>query len=138
MDIEDLWEESDTIVRGIIASTVLDMGDANLDDSYTPPSMSMGPLPEALCCCHDDFIVAVIRRKGLVFAFDFSNGDLIMAGKSGLGQYVVDAAIRSSNVDGEVELVLLLCESDDPKDGRVATVNISRVDGVSSQYLSST
>jgi len=136
LDIEDLWEESNTLARGIIASTVL-MGGANLDDSYATPSMSMGPLPEALCCCHDDFIVAVIRKKGLVFAYDFSSGDLVLVGNSELGQYIVDAAIRSSNVDGEVELVLLLCESDDSRDGRVATVNISREDGLSCQNLSS-
>ena len=55
-----------------------------------------------------------------------------------MGQYVLDAAIRSSNVDGEAELVLLLCENGDPKDGRVVNINASRVDGVvSSQYLSS-
>lgn len=138
LDIEDLTEEFDTLARGnIIASTVLDMGDTNWEDSYEPPSMSMGASPEALCCCHDGFIVAVIRRKGLVFAYDFLSGDLILVGQSQLGQYVVDAAIRSNNVEGEVELVVLLCESDDPKDGRVATVNISRVAGVSPEYLSS-
>jgi len=138
LDIEDLMEEFGTLARGnIIASTVLDIGDTTLDESYEPPSMSMGPSPEALCCCHDGFIVVAVRRKGLVFAYDFSSGDLILVGQSGLGQYIVDAAIRSSDVDGEVELVLLLCESDDTKDGRVATVNISRVDGVSPEYLSS-
>ncbi|KAL7540930.1 hypothetical protein ACHAXR_010494, partial [Thalassiosira sp. AJA248-18] len=140
LDIEDLIEESNSLIHGnILASTVLDMGaaDFNLDESYYPPSMSMGPSPEALCCCHDGFIAVVIRRIGLVFAYDFSSGELFLVGKSGLGQYVVDAAIRSSNLDGEVELVLLLCESDDPKDGRIATVSISRVGGVSSQYLSS-
>mmetsp|Transcript_11502 Transcript_11502/g.18251 ORF Transcript_11502/g.18251 Transcript_11502/m.18251 type:complete len:116 (-) Transcript_11502:138-485(-) len=114
------------------------MGGADIDnESYPSPSMSMGPLPEALICCHDDFIVAVIRKKGLVFAYDFSSGDLVLVGKSGLGQYVVDAAIRSGNADGDAEVVLLLCESDDQKDGRIATVHISRVDGVTSQYLSS-
>ena len=136
LDIEDLWEEDNTLARGIIESTVL-MCDETPDKCYTTPSMSMGPLPEALCCCHGDFIVAVIRTKGLVFAYDFSTGDLGLVGSSGLGHYIVDAAIRPSNVDGEVELVLLLCESDDPKDGRVATVNISREDGVKSQCLNS-
>jgi len=136
LDIEDLWEESGTIARGIIASTVLDFGGTD-SDGFAPPSMSMGPLPEALCCCHDDFIVAVIRRKGAVFAYDFSSGDLVLIGKSDVGQYIVDAAIRSSSVENEVELVLLLCENDNLKDGRVATVNISRVDGISSQHLSS-
>merc|ERR1712032_557583 len=127
LDVEDLWEESNTLARSIIASTVL-MGNSNSDDSYAIPSMSMGPSPEALCCCHEDFIIAIIRNKGLVFAYGFSSGDLVSVGNRSLGRYIVDAAIRSTNIDGEVELVLLLCESDEPKDGRVATVNISRED----------
>ena len=137
LDIEDLVEESGTLHRGnIIASTVLDMGNANLDESFEPPAMSMGPSPEVLCCCHDGFIAVVIRRQGLVFVYDFSSGNLALVGQSRLGQYVVDAAIRPVNVDAEAELVLLLCESDDPKDGRVATVNLSRGDE-ETQYLSS-
>ena len=71
-----------------------------------------------------------------MLAYDFSSDDeLILVGKSRLGQYVVDAAIRSSDVvDDSVELVALLCEGEDSKDGRVATINISRLDGVSSQH----
>ena len=138
MDIEDLREESDNLVGGdIVASAVLDLGDEELDESYDPPSMSMGPSPEVLCCCNDGFIVTAVRRKGLVFAFDFSDGDLTLIGKSNLGQYVVDVAIRSGNVDGEAELILLLCENDDQKDGRIASVNISRVGELDIQYLSS-
>ena len=138
LDIEDLLETSGALVRnGIVASTVLDVGD--VDELYEPPSMSMGHTPEVLCCCHDEFIVVVIRRKGFVLAYDFSSdNELILVGKSRLGQYVVDAAIRSSDVvDESVELVALLCESEDSKDGRVATINISRLDGVSSQYSGS-
>ena len=90
--------------------------------------MSMGHTPEVLCCCHDDFIVVVIRRKGLIFAYDFSSEDeLVFIGKSKLRHYVVDAAIRSSDVSfGSVELVALLCDTEDLKDGLVATVHISR------------
>ena len=139
LDIESLVEQGGELNRGdIIASAVLDSGDANLDESFVPPSMSMGPTPEVLCCCQDDFIAVTIRRKGLVCVYDFSSGSLALVGQSRLAQYILDVAIRSSNVDGEAELVLLLCENNDPKDGRVVNINISRVDGVvSSQYLSS-
>ncbi|KAL3810747.1 hypothetical protein ACHAXA_008560 [Cyclostephanos tholiformis] len=139
LDIEDLLETSGSLVRGsIVASTVLDLDDVN-DESHEPPSMSMGYTPEVLCCCHDGFIVVVVRRKGFILAYDFSSDDeLILVGKSQLGRYVVDAAVRSSNTaDESVELVVLLCESEDPKDGRVASINISRSDGVSSQYSGS-
>lgn len=131
LDIEDLMETSGTLVRGnIVATTVLDTSDVDGDESYEPPSMSMGLTPEVLCCCHDGFIVVIIRRKGFVLAYDFSSDDeLILVGKSRLGQYVVDAAIRSSDVAEEsVELVALLCESEDHKDGRVAAINISRLE----------
>ena len=128
-----------TIVRGsIIASTVLDLDGVDEDESYEPPSMSMGYTPEVLCCCHDGFIFVIIRRQGFVLAYDFSSDDeLILVGKTRLGQYVVDAAVRSSDIaDDSVELVVLLSESEDSKDGRVACVGISRLDGVSSHSRS--
>lgn len=152
MDVEDLnMDESGNLVRGnILASTILDMGIADVDGEAEPPSMSMGSSPEALICCHDGFVTCVLRRKGLVFAYDFSSRggsvdtsdcELVLVGKSGLGQYIVDAAIRSFGISGdEVELVLLLCENEDAKDGRIATVAVSRDDGngaSSAQYLSS-
>ena len=129
LDIEELNETSGTLaVHGIVASTVLNRTDVHVEDEYEPPSMSMGHTPEVLCCCHDDFIVVVIRRKGLIFAYDFSSEDeLVFIGKSKLRHYVVDAAIRSSDVSvGSVELVALLCDTEDLKDGLVATVHISR------------
>ena len=71
------------------------MGDANLNVSYALPTitMSMGPSSEELHCCRDVFMLAVIRRKGLVFVYDLSKGNLTLAGKRGLVQYVVDALI---------------------------------------------
>ena len=134
LDVESLIEESGTLARGtIVATTVLDFGDdgsIRMDDElYEPPSMSMGQTPEVLCCCHNGFIVAAIRRRGLVFAYDFSDGvDLILVGQSQVGQYIVDAAIRSRDVDetDAVELVLLLSNDDDAMDGRVATLSVNR------------
>lgn len=94
--------------------------------SYAAPPLSMGNTPAALCCCHDGFIVVAIRKNGLVFAYDLSNDDLSIVGRITLGQYVIDAAIRSGNTDNEVESVLLLCESDDLNDGRIASITFSR------------
>ena len=68
--------------------------------------------------------------------YDFSgDGDIILIGQNRLGHYIVDAAIRSC--DGEdddqdaAELVLLLSNDGDSMDGRVATVQIRRLDEVS-------
>ncbi|KAL7430349.1 hypothetical protein ACHAXH_002811 [Discostella pseudostelligera] len=138
LDIESLIEESGTLARGsIVASTVLDFGDVNMDtEMFEPPSLSMGHTPEVLCCCHNGFIVAAVRRSGFVFVYDFSgDGDIILIGQNRLGHYIVDAAIRSC--DGEdddqdaAELVLLLSNDGDSMDGRAATVQIRRLDEVS-------
>ena len=52
-----------------------------------------------------------------------NSGNLSLVGKHELGRYVVDAAIRP-NGDNQVELVTLLRESNDSKDGRIATIII--------------
>ena len=98
--------------------------------------MSMGTTPEVLVCAHGGFIIAVIRREGTVFAYDFSNEELVLLGKSRLGQYVVDTSIRAGSEEGAVELILLLCETDDSKDGRICEVKISGK-GETNIYLSS-
>ena len=105
----------------IKGSVILDLDDS----SYVAPQLSMGTSPEALCCCHDGFIV-VTTRNGVVFAYNFSSGVLSFIGRIELGQYVVDAAIRSGNSNHEVELVVLLCEREDTKDGRIANITFSR------------
>lgn len=131
LNVEDLREDSDrdgSLIRGeIMASIVLDIGGGSSLDSYNPPAMSMGTSPEVLCLCLDGFIVAILRRNGLVFSYDFSSGQLSLVGKSQLGCYVVDGAMRASDDEGYVELVLLLCdENENTVDGRIATVKMSR------------
>ena len=124
--MEDLTDNDGYLRRGAtVASTILDLVGVP-DESYDPPPMSMGLSPEVLVCCCDDFIVVVIRRKGLILAYDFT-GDLSLVVKHELERYVIDAAIRPSG-DDRVELVCLLRESNDSKDGRIATIHIARED----------
>lgn len=106
-----------------IDSVHLDVDDTK---SYDAPPLSMGTSPEALCCCHKGFIVAVMRKNGLVFAYYLTNGTLSIIGRIDIGHFVVDAAIRSGSADHEVELVLLLAETSDVKDGRIASIMLSR------------
>jgi hypothetical protein len=127
LNVHELHEDKNmsndvTLVLGDVkGSVLLDVHDASFD----APPLSMGSSPEALCCCHDSFIVAIIRKQGLVFAYNFTSGNLSLVGRIMLGHYVVDAAIRCGNSDNKVELVALLCDSDDSKDGRLAIVTIS-------------
>lgn len=127
LTVQDLRYTSDTNdslgFGGSIDSTILDVGD--IFEEYSSPPMSMGTSPEAFCCCHGGFIVVVMRRIGMIFAYDFTSAYLSLVGKSKLGQYVVDAAIRSSGVQDQTEVVLLLCENSDSKDGRIATVRFN-------------
>ena len=126
LDVEQLNDNpSEGLSRGeILSSTVLDIGDS-LDEKFDPPLLSMGATPEVLCCTFADFIVAVVRREGTVFAFSFSSdAGLVPVGKSRLGQYIVDATLRGGSEPGVVEVVLLLCENEDPKDGRIATITM--------------
>ena len=139
LDVERLNNAtSEGLIRGeIVSSTVLDIGDS-FDEKFDPPPLSMGSTPEVLCCTLADFIVAVVRREGTVFAFNFSNdAGLVPVGSSRLGQYIVDATLRSGSEAGVVEVVLLLCENEDPKDGRVATITMRANGDDGYQYLSS-
>ncbi|KAL7470716.1 hypothetical protein ACHAXS_010969 [Conticribra weissflogii] len=135
--LTDEVEGKSCLGRGsILASVVLDIEDESSIEAFEPPHMSMGSSPEALCCCKNGFIVTVIRRMGLVFIYDFSNGDLSLVGKSRLTQYIVDAAIREGDVHNEadvVELVMLVSENEDPKDGRIANIKIGRTSRLSNQ-----
>lgn len=125
LTVEDLTDDGSLRRGATVASTILDLVGVP-DESYDPPPMSMGLSPEVLVCCCGDFIVVVIRRKGLILAYDFT-GDLSLVVKHELERYVVDAAIRP-NGDDRVELVCLLRESNDSKDGRIATIHIARED----------
>ena len=121
--------DGNSLVRGeTMASAVLDLTDVS-DESFDPPPMSMGVSPEVLVCCNKHFIVAVIRSRGVIFAYDFreasGGGELAYIGKHELGRYIVDAAIRPNGED-EVELVALVRESNNSRDGRIATIVITR------------
>jgi hypothetical protein len=92
--------------------------------NHGPPTLAMGSWPEVLICCHDNFVVATIRRKGLMVAYEFKRGDLEVLRQEALGSYVVDAAIRPGANKNEIEVVLLLTHNDNPRDGRVISLNI--------------
>eukprot|EP00956_Cyclotella_meneghiniana_P022270 scaffold41876_cov59-Cyclotella_meneghiniana.AAC.2 len=94
---------------------------------YDAPTLSIGTSPKTLCCCLDGFIVVAMRAAGLIFAYDFSAGDLSLIGRITLDHFIVDAAMRYGNKVSEVEVVVLICETNDMTlDGRIATITLSR------------
>jgi len=92
--------------------------------NLTPPTLAMGTWPEVFICCYENLIIATIRRKGLLVAYEFSDGDLVLVRTDFFDHYVVDAAVRGGTHEGEAEVVLLLADSDNPRDGRVVSLMI--------------
>lgn len=94
--------------------------------SITPPTLAMGTWPEVFVCCYENLIVATIRRKGLLVAYEFQGGDMNLVRTETFNHYVVDAAVRGGVTEREAEVVLLLSDSDNPRDGRVVSFTIER------------
>ena len=92
---------------------------ANMD--FEPPTLAMGTWPEVLCCSLGSTIVIIVRRKGLVVAYELAETGLELIAQENVGHYVVDAVMRYSAVEGGAEIVLLMSDSNNPRDGRVGT-----------------
>ena len=88
---------------------------------YEPPTLAMGTWPEVLCCSLGSTIVIIARRKGLVVAYELADTGLELIAQENVGHYVVDAVMRYSAVEGGAEIVLLMSDADNPRDGRVGT-----------------
>lgn len=86
-----------------------------------PPALAMGSYPEALCCSLGNIVVVIIRRKGLVAAFELEEDDLSLIALEGVDHYVIDAVMRYSAEVGGAEIVMLLSDTENPKDGRMVS-----------------
>ncbi|GKY97024.1 hypothetical protein MPSEU_000661200 [Mayamaea pseudoterrestris] len=91
------------------------------DVDFEPPSMAMGSFPEAILCSLGNIIVVIVRRKGLIAAFELEDDDLSLIALESVGHYVMDAIMRYSGEVGGAEIVMLLSDQDNPKDGRMVS-----------------
>lgn len=95
--------------------------------TYIPePAMAMGTLPQAFCLCCGQYVVIILRAMGILFALIRDNNKLSCIGKQELDHFVVEAAIKHGKEDGTVEVIALLCEQENLKDGRIVTIHISQ------------
>ena len=110
-----------SVELGEIAVTLeIDMAgfeDVNLE----PPMLAMGTYPEAICCSLANIVVVIIRRKGLIIAFELEDGDMSLIAREGVGHFVIDAVMRYSAEVGGAEIVMLLSDDENPKDGRMVS-----------------
>lgn len=88
---------------------------------YEPPALAMGTYPEVLCCSLGSTIVIIVRRKGLVVAYELAETGLELIAEECVGHYVVDAVMRYSATEGGTEIVLLMSDEAEARDGRVGT-----------------
>jgi hypothetical protein len=88
---------------------------------FEPPTMAMGTFPEALCVSLSNILVVIIRRKGLVVAFELDDTELNLIAQESVDHYVVDAVMRYSAEVGGAEIVMLLSDDANPKDGRIVS-----------------
>ena len=108
------------VLSDIIASQVIDDFDAGGTD-FEPPPLAMGPLPEALCVSLSNIIVVIMRRKGLVAAFEYEENELNIIAMECVDHFVIDAVMRYSADVGGAEIVMLLSDDNNGKDGRIVS-----------------
>lgn len=120
--VSAVTEESETSVglTEVMTDALIETGPyENMD--FQPPTLAMGTWPEVLCCSLGSTIVIIVRRKGLVIAYELAETGLELIAQENVGHYVVDAVMRYSALEGGAEIVLLMSDSENPRDGRVGT-----------------
>ena len=105
----------------VMTDALIEMGPYHDIPAYEAPTLAMGSWPEILCCSLGSTIVVIVRRKGLVVAYELADTGLELIAQEHVGQFVVDAVMRYSAVEGGAEIVLLMSDSENPRDGRVGT-----------------
>lgn len=107
-------------VGEVEATQIIDETDID-DANYEPPALAMGPLPEVLCVSLSNIIVVILRRKGLVAAFELEDGEINTIAMESVDHFVIDAVMRYSSEIGGAEIVMLLSDNENPKDGRIVS-----------------
>jgi hypothetical protein len=87
--------------------------------------MAMGTSPSAFCLCCKNFLIVILRDQGYLVAYRFEHNQLVFVNDARLGCFVVDAAIKVQNESSGVDVVALLCDNSNVKDGRIVTVSIN-------------
>jgi len=95
------------------------------DQEIDEPTMAMGTAPQALCLSCQDFIVVILRNIGHILIYKFINRKLDLVHETKLEKFIVDASIKAQpGIDG-IEAIMLTCEPEDIKDGRIVTIYVS-------------
>lgn len=90
------------------------------EELYEPPPLAMGTYPEALCVSLSNIIVVILRRKGVIAAFELED-DVNLIAQECVDHFIIDAVMRYSAEVGGAEIVMLLADNENSKDGRIVS-----------------
>lgn len=90
------------------------------------PTMAMGAAPSVICLCYRDIVVVVLRDQGYIVSFQLVHEKLVFMNKAKVGCYVIDAGIEAKKESSGVDIICLLCDKDNIKDGHIARISISK------------
>lgn len=111
---------------GVRANFLVDLS-SYAKDELAAPAFSMGTLPEVLCLSLSNILVVIFRRKGLVVAFEIEDEGLSLIAEECVEHFVADGVMRFSAELGGLELVMLLVDGENNKDGRVVSFSFRAV-----------
>jgi hypothetical protein len=111
----------------VVTSHEIDTSEVSQVD-FPLPALAMGSLPEVLCLSLSNIIVVILRRQGIVTAFDLEEEDLDLIAQECVGHYIIDAVLRFSVEAGGAEIVMLLSDAENLKDGRIVSFCFHAVD----------
>lgn len=116
--------KTESVSRGVqLAQTEIIFDDSS---DFPEPYLAIGTAPEALLLSYEDAIVVLLRKQGLIYVYGFDNNELTLIGKKHVEHYIVDASLVAGELHGEIEIVLLLCNPSNTRDGRIAVCQVSR------------
>jgi hypothetical protein len=112
---------------GKLANATVELPPDAFENDAPGPNLFMGSSPGAILICFEEIITVVLRRQGLIYAFSYEKGDLSLLGSKNVGHFIVDGTVRAGKAEGEIDIVLLLCDPANAQDGRIGLCQISRV-----------
>lgn len=95
------------------------------EDLLDAPTMAMGTSPLAFSLCCNNYVIVILRDLGYLVAYRFEDNQLELVNDTKLGSYVVDAAVKVQSESGGIDIVTLVCDESNVRDGRIVTISIN-------------